>query len=296
MADGAMGHQARLYVEPGASPHTFDSSSESYEFVREGLRKSAEILDTNGITGSRSHKKERTRAGLNRIGGTILLHPSPNDLELWLPRIMGSASVGVLAETLPSFGVLKDLGTTRHEYKDCKVNRATFRGQAGGLVEMELDILGKSEATGTSAPSVSLGVAADDAPYVHTDLAVSLAAAAREVFDFEITIDNRLEARFVNNVNATALNATDRIITVRATTPWTADEDDLYDVATAGIAATFTFTNGTLSTLFSFAALQIPAETPVVERREGEIRFTINGTARMSGSTRELVVTNDATP
>lgn len=295
MAAGAMAHQARLYVEPGASPHTFDSSSESYEFQNESLRAVKTLANTNGIRGTRSAHVARTRTTQKAVQGTILIHPSPADLALWLPRIMGGAGPA-LAETLPSFGVLINRVTQTFEYEDCVVNRATFRGNAGGLVELELDIFGKDENVGTSAPTVALGVTAADEPYVFADLTCSLAATAREVFSFTLTIDNAVQQRFVNSLTATQLNTTDRIITFSSESPYTGDEDDLYDVSESGIAAVLTLTNGTVSTAFTMPGLQIPAESPVVRARNDEIRLTLNGVARRTSGSAELTVTNDATP
>jgi hypothetical protein len=295
MAAGAMGHQGRLYVEPLGSPHTFDSSSESYEFQNESLRAVKTLTNTNGIRGTRSAHVARTRTTQKSVQGTILFHPSPADFALWLPRIMGGAGPA-LAETLPYFGVLVNRVTQTFEYEDCVVNRATIRGTAGGLVECELDIIGKDENVGTSAPSVTLGVTAADEPYVFADLTCSLDATAREVFNFTLIIDNAIQQRFVNSLTATQLNATDRIITFSAECPYTGDEDDLYDVAEAGIAAVLTLTNGAVSTVFTMPGLQIPAESPVIRTRNDEIRLVLNGTARRTSGSAELTVTNDATP
>lgn len=298
MAAGSMGHQAKLATEPGASPHTFDIASEPFEFISESLRKSTEILGTNGIRGTRSHHVSRTRQGLNRVGGSIRMNVSPADLEIWLPRIMGSASVGVLAETLPAFGVMIDRVAKVFTYSDCYVSRAAFTGSAGGLIEMALDIVGRSESVGNAGtfPVLTLGITADDDPYVFHDGTVSLAGGSEEVFDWELVVDNAMEARFVNAQNATAVNSNDRIVTFGCTVPYTTDEVALYDANTDGAIALVTLTNGNVSTAFSMAGWQPAPESPVVDQRNGEIRLRLSGQCRMSGTTRELVVTNDAIP
>jgi hypothetical protein len=285
-------------MEPGAAPHTFDTSSEPYEFVSESVQKKGKILDTAGIRGTRSHHAARTRPGTHEVGGSITLHPSPADLDLLLPRILGaaeSADTFNLAETLPAFGILIDRVAETFEYTDCKVGKATFKGSAGGLVELVLEILGATEIVGTAFPSLALATSAAAAPYVFSDGVLTLQSAARKMMDFELVIDNGLNARFTNSQSATSITPQDRTITLKTTNPFTADEADLYGQANEGAAGTLVLTNGAMSTTFAFAALQVPDMSPVVGGKQ-EIPLVLEMTARMSGSTRELVVTHDSAP
>lgn len=298
MAEASQGAQARLCMEPGAAPHTFDASSEPYEFVSESVQKKGKILDTDGIRGTRSHHVARTRPGTYEIGGSITLHPSPADLDLLLPRILGAAEVADtfdLAETLPLFGILIDRVAETFEYTDCKVSKATFKGSSGGLVELVLEILGTMEVTGTTFPALTLDTSAAAAPYVFSDGVLTLAAAARKMMDFELVIDNGLNARFTNSQSATSITPQDRTITLKTTNPFTADEADLYGQAVEGAAGTLVLTNGGMSTTFTFAALQVPDMSPVVGGKQ-EIPLTLEMTARMIGATNELVVTHDSVP
>lgn len=77
MASDAQGSQARLCFEPGAAPHTFDTSSEPYDFLYEGLRKQGRIVGGRGIRGTRSRSVERTRQGAYPVGGRIAFNISP---------------------------------------------------------------------------------------------------------------------------------------------------------------------------------------------------------------------------
>jgi len=299
MADDSQGAQAQLCVEPGASPHTFDGSSEPYPFVSEGLARADTLLDTNGIRGTRSHASERVRSGVYTVGGTILLHPSPADLDLWLPRILGAAEstdTFDLAETLPEFGVLIDRVAKTFEYTDCKVNRATFRSSVdgNGLLQLELDIVGKTEVEDTSFPTLTLGTADNDAPYAHHDSVVTLAGGAVDARSIEIVIDNLLEASFNNSRTATSITPQDRIVTVRTVHPFNSDVTGLYGTAAAGIDGSVVYTNGNMSTTFTFGQLQFPNESPLVSGKNS-IPYTLNMTARKGGLTNELVVTHDST-
>ena len=295
MADGSMAHQARLSM--AATSTAIGSYTESYEYVSESVRKNQTILDTSGIRGTRSHPKERTRDGTYSVGGQIRMHATPAMLDLLLPRILGaneSTDVFALAETLPEFDLLIDRVAKRFVYGACKIGRATFRCAAGGLLELDLDIVGKTETVSATAfPSIT---APTDAPYVFSDAVITLLSTARTVISWELTIDNVIQPRFSNSQTATSLNVTDRIITCAMQVPYTSSEVDLYGINTgSAAAATMVFTNGGYSTTFSLANLQIPDQSPVTEGRGNEIILSLQGTAKKSSTTNELIVTHDST-
>lgn len=299
----SQGSQATIYIEPGAAAHTFDSNSERYPFVSCSLKKTASYIDNNEIRGTRSHAKERIRAGTYSVAGQLVWHPSPADLDLWLPRIMGateSTDTFAFGESLANFAfgalVVRDFKT--HEYTDCKVSKAVFESAEGGdgLLKLTLDIVGKTEVTGTSAPSVALGTASNHAPYTHFDCAsgVSLGGSARDTKSLRITIDNFIESYFNNTQTADELKETDRLVQLEWSGPYTSDEFALYDHAAAGIAGAVTYTNGNMSTIFTFGNLKAPSVSPDVAGK-GEITMPLTFTAFKSGSTEVLVVTHDST-
>jgi len=289
----SMGHQAQLCMDASA----IDGSSEPYEFVSESLAEQAEILDTNGIRGTRSHSKERTRQGLKQVQGQITLHPSPLDLDNLLPRILGAAESSdsfALAETLPEFNVMIDRVADAFLYSACQISKATFRGSAGQYVELVLDIIAKTETEGQTFPSLTLGTSVADEPFVFSDGVMTLQGATREVFDFELVIDNAGSARYTIGSNtATDILISDRIVTLGTNCANVSGNAALLKQATGGAAGTLVFTNGNVSTTFSFAALQAPNKTPTVTGK-GEIPINLEMTARKSGSTNEIVITNDS--
>lgn len=295
MADSSQGSQARISL--GAAGTTVGSFSEAYEFVSENLQKKLNINDTAGIRGTRSHPAERTRDGTYTVSGQIKFHATPAMLDNLLPRILGaneSSDTFALAETLPEFAVLVDRVANRFLYDGCKVNWAEFHAQAGGMLELTLDIIGKTEAVSATAfPTIT---APTDPPYVFHDLVATLVSSARKLTDVTIRIDNKLVSRFTNSQTATDVNVTDREITAQWKTPYTSDETGLYGINTgSAAAATFTFTNGGYSLSFAAAKLQVPDSSPVVGGK-GEIFLPQSGTFKMSSTTRELVVTSDSTP
>jgi len=303
MASDAQGALTRLFVEPGAAPHTFDSSSESYEYVSESVKKRGRVIGATGIRGTRSSPKERARLGAYTVGGRIVFNVDPGMLDLWLPRILGgteSVDVFPLAETLPEFGLLFNRVTTTFEYKACQVARTMFHGQAGpgdgdvNLIEMVIEVMAKDEATGTSAPSVTLSTSANTAPYVHSDATFSFNSGARQPREWWVMIDNHLQARWVNSLTATRISARDRTVVCRIAVPYDDDAANLYTQSADGASGTVTLTNGNMSTLFTFANLKPVTESPVTPGKT-ELELYVNMVARMDGSTRELVVTSDST-
>lgn len=300
MGDASQGAQAEMAMDPTA----IDASSEPYEFVSESLQKRSTILDTNGIRGTRSHAKERVRNGTYSVEGTVTLHPSPADLDNLLPRILGAAASGDVfnvAETVPTFVVEVGRVGQTFNYSACKVNRATFRNSAGGLLELALDLIGVAETVDVigNFPSLTLGVTAADAPYVMSDAVLVLAGNTIEAIDVEVIVDNALESRFATGSRtATSVTPTDRIVSLNVTIPFsTANELALYDLEATGVGATMTltYTNGSLSTLFTFISLIAPSNSPVITGKT-EVTLSLEFVARKSSTTAEIAVTSDATP
>jgi hypothetical protein len=295
---------SRFYVEPDAAPHTFDVNSESYEFLYESVQKRQKIVGGQGIRGTREESQESTRLGAYTVGGRIAMNVNPLMLDLWLPRILGTAENAdsfALAESLPSFGLLFNRVTQTFQYTDCVVSRAMFRAKAGPSdgeeekVELVLEVVGKTETTGTSAPAVSIATTATSTQdYLISDGVFTFASSAREVKEFVILIDNHIQPRWVNSLTATALCPRGRTIAVQARLPYDSGTSNLYGQARAGAAGTIVFTNSTVSTTFTFGTLQSPDESPIV-RGKTEIDLILNLIARKTGSTASLAVSSDST-
>lgn len=285
-----------------------DGSSVPIEVVSTSLNAGHTLIESEGIRGTRSRTKERVRRGLINIGGSIVLHPSPTELDALLPVILGaseSTDVFALAETVPEFDFMIDTGAKVYDFSDLKVNSATFRSTPGQPLEVEIDMLGKTVTEGNagSFPSLTFDL---DTQYVFSDSVftydTSSSGADYEILDFELTIDNLLEARFGNSTTATSIDSTDRRVTLAVTTPWTSSDGEgsastaLYSVASVdGADGSLVLTNGNQSLDFAFANMKLaPAETPIVDGR-GEITKAITYNIYKSATTNELIVTHDST-
>lgn len=307
-SQGAFGN---LLIEPGAAPHTFNASSERYEFLQENLMRRGRIVGGNEVSGSRSMRSERTRRAANYFAGSILKNIAPAEFATLLPKMMGDnespAGTFNLAEDIPYFGVLIDRDYGVFEYKDCKVDKWVLRGRAAELGEegepdlltLQLSIVGSDEATDTSWPSPepALGTTAAYAPYVFTDAcgAITLNGAAREVMEFVIVGDNHVKALYTNCLTPHSLVPRNRIIRARFRLPWNSTNADLYNMNYAGATASIVLTNGNMSTTFTFGRLQVPPDSPTIPGKD-TIDLVVEGIATMVSTTRELVVVNDSTP
>lgn len=280
----------------------FDANSFRYEVLPGySIGATGEHLGADGIRGTRSHVAGQARITRRRVGGSMQMRPTPIDLDTWLPRILGAAestNVFALAETIPGWSILEDRQTTRLINSGCKINRAVFRGASGQALTLALDVLGRNHVKSATSFPGTIPAIDTASPYVLSDLTFSFGAdaSADKIMDFELTIDNMLTPdRFFNSTTSAELYATDRVITLKVRTPFSADEIDLYDQAIAGGTGSLTFTNGGVSTVFTFANLKCPVETPPIQDK-GESLLTLNMKAYMLGSDRELVVTHDSAP
>jgi hypothetical protein len=271
---------------------------ERFVFVNESLARRGLIIPRDGIRGSRSAVANDTRQGPYRVVGSVLLEPTPADLSIWLPRILGAAPSGstfALAGALPSFSLSVDRVAKVFTYAGCKVNRATFAGEKGGLVRLRLDIVGQSESVATAGSFPTLTASTEAGPYLFAgDPTLTLNSVTREVQDFELAIDNGLVTdRFMNSLTVVNLPEGDRAVTLRTRHAWASANVDLYNQALAGAPGTLAFANGGSSTTFSFGTLQVPANSPTTPGKS-EILLTLDMVARQTGGTLELTVSNTA--
>ena len=276
---------------------TVDPVTEQFDCIDESLALAEEIIDGNGMKGTRSRALERTAEGIRRVGGGLVLEPTANEWALLLPWILGGTPSGTnypLAEALSSRYVNIDRGSRRFTYSGCLVNRATFRSSEGEVLTVDLDIIGVDESVSATAfPTITLNT--DKRFYFH-NLSLTVGGTGYNAKDFELVVDNAVDSdRFHNSQTlSTDANARDRIITVSTMLPYS-DAVAVYASGEAGVAIVATFTNGTVSLALSLGKVVFPRESPT-QRGRDEILLPVRGQAYESGGTAELVTTLDNTP
>jgi hypothetical protein len=291
-----MGHATKVGIA-AAAPSTLQ-----LEFESCGVGQQGSHVQSPGIRDGRSYHSESVVDGPYTVGGPLVMAPRPDELDALLPYILGAAEIAdvfALAETIPDFVLdvekVADSGTTGYRYSGCKMNSATFRSAAGGLLMLEMDVQGKDEAE-ISFPAIG-GTLTVLQPYIHHQLVLTIGGQAYQPSTIDITINNALILdRFLNSQTRTELPESDRIVTCNFTVPYDANaRNNLYGASVAGLAATAKWTNGNRSILFTFGVLQFPKPPIVIPGRTGELMATFAAQARMLSATRELVVTNDST-
>jgi hypothetical protein len=157
-----------------------------------------------------------------------------------------------------------------------------------------LDIVAQSEslsAPGSPAwPSISADVTG---PYIFNgDVALTINSLARQITDFELTIDNHLITdRFMNTVTIVSAPSEDRTVRLRCSLPYNSTNTDLYDQGIPGYGgATLAFTSGSHSLSAALGELQAPAESPVAARR-GENFITLDYRVLQTSTNKEILIT-----
>lgn len=300
--NSSMGHATQLGVKKESSYGTAVVVDTRLVFVSETMAKRGVIVERDGLRGTRAHVSEDTRTGPYSVAGQVVLEPTPEDLAVLFPFILGADASGTtfaLAETLPSFTLVVDRVAKVFTYAGCKVARATFSGSSGSLLRLVLDIVAQSESVGNAGTFPSL-TASITQPYIFHDLVMTLQSAAKKLASFELTIDNGLITdRFLNSTTIVSLPEGDRVITLGVVVPYstgtgTTGNTDLYAQALAGAAGSLVFTNAGYSTTFNFGTLQVPDNSPTAAGR-GEIPLNLEMVARRVSSTPELNVIHDST-
>lgn len=308
----AVGALAKLLIEPGASPHTFDSNSEAYPFLYETLATNRTYGGTRAIYGTRTQPSARLYKKAYIPIGRLALQPGPADLDLWLPRILGGAKTGNNidpAETLPSFGALISRDNGIFQYNDCIVGDAIFQGSGGQsegeeeAIDLVMTIMAKAE-IGPSDPSPpswpvsppAIPTGATRVPYVFNQGVLTAGSNARAFDRFVLSINNMVRPRWRNSITPTCLIPFGRQVNLQVVNPFlTATESDAFGLYSTGMAGSLKFTSGNASIDFQFPDLRNFYKTPTV-RGKGEIPIELNLQAFNSAATTyEIRAVNDST-
>lgn len=253
-------------------------------------------LSANGLRGTRSHIAERTIEGPEEVQYGFDTFPNPEECAAMLP-IAGFAATGTtfnLTEALTAYAFTFDKVAKVPSYSASKCNSLTVMATKGSPWKWSWDMIGAQETDGDAAtfPSLSL---TESQPFALHHGVFTIGGSARSVVEFSMKIDHLIEAQTNNNTYADLIEETDRIVTVELTLPYTAANTDLKNQAVAGAAGSAVFTNGNYSCTFTFGRLQFPRGAVEIQGKSG-IMLRLSGQARMTGSTRELVIVLDSTP
>jgi len=292
----ASGYQGRWAVQGGSSLRTIDANSERWDFNKDGIKKLERVIYGNGITGTRSKQTSRRRRGPYSVGGALEIDPSFAFFDAWLPRILGadeSSDTFAVAEELPAWDIMSDRVGNIVRYNDCKVDKARLKFSPDSLV-LTLDVLGLAAVeTGLSYPAITnVPTTISYTPLAFLDCTFSIASANRNITDGELIIDNAITPHiFAGSSASSCLREGERLVTLtEKNTSASADWSALYGINPTTIAITIAYLN--MSAVITLNNCMAPIETPTVDGKQ-EILMGLTWTAHASGSTKEIVVTND---
>lgn len=293
MSGATMGHQTRFGLGLTASA----AATREFDVLSNGLVQTKQHVQSDGMRGTVERYADSVVEGTSTVGGTVVLEPRPDDWDFLWPLILGGGSAGsyVLAQTLPTFYAHAAKGMNNPQYRGCVINSAVIRSAANQPLQVALDIQGETREPGIAFPSIAATLSVMQ-PYIHHQLVFDVDGTEFLLDNLEISILNQCKLdRFFNSQNRQGIPRGDYIVRVSADFPYTTDEADLYDIAVAGLPATATWTNGTVSMEMAFGTIQAPLEEPPVQSRGAELGFRVNFQARKTASDATLVVTNDST-
>lgn len=198
-ANTAIAFDTGVYAGSGSS-----AAKAIQPFTSESLQHVVERLDNSGIRGTRSLEEKMSVSGPTRNGGSLSIIPNRLQLEDWLPFIMGLPEVSdeyKLTEAIKDTLAVKVWrGSGGDDFGSGAVNRATFRGTAGGLLEIELDLLFQSWSDLAADPADSLDAGL---PYAYSGFVFTWDTGgtpkAYRIKEFELTIDHMLADDHRNN-------------------------------------------------------------------------------------------------
>ena len=281
-----------------------DPVTQRLNYVTEDFTRKDEVIDGNGIRGTRSQDSELVMDGIQRINGPVNLIPTALEMSYLLQWIMGGTPTGTgtvtypLADTIQTKYLTVDRRQKVFTYAGVGVNMATFRASRGTPLSVELGLIGQTESVGNSGTFPVLTLDVSTKPFVFHNLVLSVESTTVSCAEFMLSVNNMIDAdRFFNSQTLTAVNALDREIRFGTSLPY-GDYEAIraaMNAGAGGLSVVATFTVGNTALAFSLPAVAVPMRAPGTPGRV-EIMLPVEGRAYRLAGARELVTTLDSTP
>jgi hypothetical protein len=230
-----------MLVEPSVgnpSTATFDVNSERYDFVAEDIKYREWVVGTQDIAGSLERSVAHRRTGPGLVGGRLMMHISPKELEAWIPRIfLAPAKVGDVwtpGYETKEFDILIQRELVTFKYANVQVASAMFRSTSDltdepQLVEMMLTFIGRIEGKGEWPDPIPDAPSDDVLYWLHGDSTLTLNGTEYHMDAFNLLIDNRLTPLFRNSLQPVCTRSQGRIIKFNPRVPLCeTNADNLY--------------------------------------------------------------------
>ena len=257
------------------------------EIASENLVMREEIIDGNGLKGSRSPTVDRTRQSLQRVSGPIECQPNGFEMDLWLKWIFGSPAANKysLQDAAIKRFVTSDRVIKVCNYSGVGLDSVTFAFNQGQVVKLHADAVGMSETIGAAgswtAPSLNFATG----PWVYSDNnSLTINGTSVTAKGFEIAIHNHIDKdRFFNSITLSDIVMLDRNVSFRCTMPY-GDFSALYGVGGGGVPVVAQVTNGVDVLTLTMPKVVFPRITPSATGRVEEM-LEVNGICYKDAST-----------
>lgn len=298
-------------IEELSEEDTFaaDDSENRQEFPATfGVTEIQDHIFIPGTRGTRAAYADQTTKGNRQAGGPMRLRMHRQNLDRWLPRILGAAEatdVFKVANTLPVFTMLVDKGQGKYYlYRKCKVARATFSGVTGGIVNVDLDVIAEREEAYPNSWPTSVAYTASLATrplrFAEGSFFFDPAGTPVEVkFEqFSLTIDNLLEPKFYAGADyLTCLDEGRRVVTLSLPAAYTSAIKDYVSKGFDGIAGQLKWTADNMNTQVDMPCLLWANRTNTMEG-DGDTLMPLQmrayrSEAGDSGADDDIKITND---
>ena len=140
-----------------ANPVTQRLNYESEDFTRKD-----EVINGNGLRGTREEDAELMRDSIQRINGPVSLIPTAVEWSYLLAWILGGTPSGNsygLGDTLSTRYVTVDRRVKVFTYAGVGVDKATFKASRGTPLKLDLELIGLTSTPGNSGtfPAIEIG-------------------------------------------------------------------------------------------------------------------------------------------
>lgn len=261
----ANGWALKVLVDTG----TFDGSSDRFLAVSESLRRVRSIGPTQITRGTTSQYADCVRERPSFVRGTLVLEPTVNVLQNWMPKIIGAGGV---SNEIATFNMLIHRENGVFSLSDCVVNtavisNATLSGQDGEeIATLAIEILGKLESNGTW-PDPEPGLVSGQT-YGISDASLTLDSTTRQFRRFKLTINNRrYPSGFHSSLSPLCWRSRGREIFLETENPFSSSMLTLSQGMTdTPVSGSISLAGGGSAT-FGFPALRNNYSAPTVQNR-----------------------------
>lgn len=281
-----------------------------FRLISETMRRTVKKNKLSRLARSSSRGASKHFIEADEAGGTVELELNYEGIGLLLQHILwgtpstGSASGGLyphtflLAGTAPSAGLTMEVvrgDGTAEVFEGCRITKAVFRCEAGGVWRVTLDIIAETSGGRVSAGTPSYTTNEIEALHHHTSQ-FTWNSAAYDWKSVELTIDQKLSRRMLlgslNTKDPKATGAPE--FAARITREW--EDDVLHAAYLADTESDLTFTltgDGSRTIAFTLEAAYIEdLSSPVNTEGVVDESLSFMGQAQGANTGVKVVVTN----